>query len=250
MPRVIKHPEVRRAEILDCAQALFLTRGYDQASLNDVIAEAGLSKGAFYHYFSSKEDLLAALAERLAAAALASIRDVLEQPGLDALTRLNALMARLRQNKIENAAAEWALFETLFRPENQVLFHRINVAAGALFRPVLTAVIAQGVKDGTFDTFDPEGVADMIMQLGGATRSIVADMVQAEGDSGVAATKKAINALEQRIRLYEIALDRILRVPDGSIQLAAPGYVRTVMTARKASTKPVRSRKTIPKRRN
>ncbi|WP_315830867.1 TetR/AcrR family transcriptional regulator [Bradyrhizobium prioriisuperbiae] len=238
MPRIVKHPEVRRTEILDCAQSLFLTRGYDQASLNDVIAEAGLSKGAFYHYFSSKEDLLAALAERLAATALASVADVLEQPGLDALTRLNALMARLRQNKIENAAAEWALFETLFRPENQVLFHRINVAAGALFRPVLTAVIAQGVKDGTFDTFDPEGVADMIMQLGGATRGIVADMVLAEGSSGVAATKKAINALEQRIRLYEIALDRILRVPDGSIRLAAPGYVRTVMTARKASKRP------------
>ncbi len=54
------------------------------------------------------------------------MQDVLDQPGLDALTRLNALMARLRQNKIENAAAEWALFETLFRPENQVLFHRIN----------------------------------------------------------------------------------------------------------------------------
>ncbi len=54
MPRIVKHPEVRRAEILDCAQALFLARGYDQASLNDVIAEAGLSKGAFYHYFASR----------------------------------------------------------------------------------------------------------------------------------------------------------------------------------------------------
>lgn len=245
MPRIVKHPEVRRAEILDCAQALFLARGYDQASLNDVIAEAGLSKGAFYHYFSSKEDLLEALADRLARAALAAVQDVLDQPALDALTRLNALMARLRQNKMENAAAEWALFETLFRPENQVLFHRINVAAGALFQPLLTAIIAQGVKEGTFDTFDPEGVADMILQLGGATRSIIADMVRTDANRGVAATKQAIRALEQRIKLYEIALDRILRVPDGSVRLAAPGYVRIVMTARHKAA-PVR--KTRPKR--
>ncbi len=72
----------------------------------------------------------------------------------------------------------------------------------------------------------------MILQLGGSTRSIIADMVRADADRGIAATKQAIRALEQRIKLYEIALDRILRVPDGSVRLAAPGYVRTVMTAR------------------
>ena len=46
MPRIIKHPELRREELLDHAQALFLTHGYDKASLNDVIAAAGISKGA------------------------------------------------------------------------------------------------------------------------------------------------------------------------------------------------------------
>ena len=35
MPRIVKHPELRRNELLDCAQALFLERGYDKASLND-----------------------------------------------------------------------------------------------------------------------------------------------------------------------------------------------------------------------
>lgn len=43
MPRVIKHPDVRRSEILDWAQRGFLSRGCDNASLNDeVIAEAGV----------------------------------------------------------------------------------------------------------------------------------------------------------------------------------------------------------------
>src|SRR5262249_34876664 len=129
MPRVVKHPELRRNEILDCAQALFLTRGYDNASLNDVIAEAGVSKGAFYHYFASKEALLEALAARMAREALAQVQEVLDKPGLDALARLNAFMAWSRQNKIDNAATNWALFEVLFRPENIILFHRINEAA-------------------------------------------------------------------------------------------------------------------------
>jgi TetR/AcrR family transcriptional regulator, cholesterol catabolism regulator len=49
MPRVIKYPDIRRAEILDRALALFLQHGYDNISLNDLIANAGISKGAFYH---------------------------------------------------------------------------------------------------------------------------------------------------------------------------------------------------------
>lgn len=237
MPRVVKHPEVRRNELLDCAQALFLARGYDQASLNDVIAAAGVSKGAFYHYFSSKEALLEALAERFTAAALASVRDIIDAPDLDALTRLNTLMARLRQNKIEHAVTQWALFETLFRPENQVLFHRINLASSAAFHPLLTTIISQGVTEGVFRTFDPAGVADMILQLGGATRGLVADIVS-HIRAGHAPTKGAIRALEQRVRLYEVALDRVLGLPDGSLKLTASGYLRLLMTVRHRALAP------------
>ncbi|RWA73736.1 TetR/AcrR family transcriptional regulator [Mesorhizobium sp.] len=229
MPRVIKHPELRREELLDQAQALFLTQGYDKASLNDVIAAAGISKGAFYHYFPSKEALLEALAERFAKQALAGVQDILADPALDPLGRLNALLAKSRQAKIETAAEAWALFETLFRPENLVLFHRINLAASASFSPLLVEIIRQGVADGTFRTFDPEGVADIVMQFGMATHDVIA---KAFASGSNADMEIAIEALEKRVRLYEIALDRILGLPDGSIRIGEPGYVRAVMTAR------------------
>src|SRR5438876_3028596 len=174
MPRVIKHPELRREELLNHAQALFLTHGYDKASLNDVIAAAGISKGAFYHYFPSKEALLEALAERFAKQALSGVQDILADPALDPLGRLNALLAKSRQAKIETAAEAWALFDTLFRPENLVLFHRINLAASASFSPLLVEIIRQGVEEGTFRTFDPEGVADIVMQFGMATHDVIA----------------------------------------------------------------------------
>ena len=85
MPRIIKHPDLRRQELLDCVQAMFIERGYENVSLNDVIARAGSSKGDFYHYFPSKEALLEALAGRFAQLALAQVQDVLDDPGLDAL---------------------------------------------------------------------------------------------------------------------------------------------------------------------
>ncbi|SFP97030.1 transcriptional regulator, TetR family [Mesorhizobium sp. NFR06] len=232
MPRIIKHPELRREELLDRAQALFLTHGYDRASLNDVIAAAGISKGAFYHYFASKEALLEALAKRFAKQALAGVQGVLDDPDLDPLGRLNALMATSRQAKIDTAADAWALFETLFRPENLVLFHRINQAASSSFSPVLVEIIRQGVQDGTFRTFDPEGVADIVMQFGMATHDVIAKAFASGSDADM---DIAIEALERRVRLYEIALDRILGLPDGSIRIGEPGYVRAVMTARRSN---------------
>jgi AcrR family transcriptional regulator len=229
MPRIIRHPELRRGELLDCAQALFLARGYDNASLNDVIAEAGVSKGAFYHYFASKEALLEALAERLARQALADVQDILDDPKLDALTRLNAFMAGSRRKKIEDAARQWALFETLFRPENLVLFHRINAAASALFTPVLAKIVKEGVKQGQFRTFDAEGVAEMLLQLGSATRGIIARAIAVGSDAEI---NQAIRMLERRIKLYGIALDRIVGLADRSLRLTEPGYIRAVMMAR------------------
>ena len=235
MPRIVKHPELRREELLDHAQALFLTHGYDRASLNDVIAAAGVSKGAFYHYFASKEALLEALAERFASQALAGIQKIVDDPDLDPLGRLNALLAQSRQAKIDTAPQAWALFETLFRPENLVLFHRINLAAAKSFTPVLVAIIRQGVEDGTFRTFDPEGVADIVMQFGLATHDVIAKAFAGGSDADM---DIAIDTLEKRVRLYEIALDRILGLPDGSIRIGEPGFVRAVMTAPRASLSP------------
>ena len=117
MPRVVKHPEARRSELLDCAQALFFERGYERATISDIIDKAGVSKGGFYHHFSSKEEMLEALAARLAEAAGAQVRDVLDDPGLDALTRLNSFLARARQMKVEDAPKLRATFDVVFKPE-------------------------------------------------------------------------------------------------------------------------------------
>ena len=54
---------------------MFLQRGYDNVSLNDVIADARVSKGAFYHWLPSKDALITALAERSAHDGIAAVED-------------------------------------------------------------------------------------------------------------------------------------------------------------------------------
>ena len=68
MARIVNKEEyeMRRNEILDAALRLVYTKGYEQMSIQDILAEVHISKGAFYHYFDSKQALLEAMIERMA----------------------------------------------------------------------------------------------------------------------------------------------------------------------------------------
>ena len=61
-----KAPEVRRDEIMNAAQRLFLEQGVAPTTIEQITAGADVAKGTFYLYFSSKEEILAALGDRFA----------------------------------------------------------------------------------------------------------------------------------------------------------------------------------------
>src|ERR1700757_5311877 len=125
MPRVVKHPDIRRAELLERAAGLFLRDGYDNVSLNDLIADAGVSKGAFYHWFPSKDALITALAERSARDQVAAIEDAIDRCGGSALDRLNALLQAGFDVKMRTGTPEHlAAMVSLLRPENAHLYGR------------------------------------------------------------------------------------------------------------------------------
>jgi TetR/AcrR family transcriptional regulator, cholesterol catabolism regulator len=229
MPRVIKHPDVRRAEILDRAAELFLRRGYDNVSLNDLIADAGVSKGAFYHWFPSKDALITALAQRSARDQFSAVEDAVARCGGSALDRLNALLRGGYHVKMKMGVAEHlAAMVSLLRPENAHLYGRIVTASEDLVRPLLTGVIADGVRAGVFATFDAEGVADMIQGLAARVNS---NVVQILGATDEAARERAVDVLTSRLKLHGLAVDRVLGLPDGSVAILDRAQVEAMVAA-------------------
>lgn len=63
-PRARRDPDATKAALLNSAVTLFDTHGYDATSVQQIVEDAGRTKGAFYHYFESKEDLLRDLHDR------------------------------------------------------------------------------------------------------------------------------------------------------------------------------------------
>jgi TetR/AcrR family transcriptional regulator, cholesterol catabolism regulator len=229
MPRVIKHPDIRRAEILDRASALFVQRGYDNVSLNDLIADAGVSKGAFYHWFPSKDALITALAERAAHDQFVAIEIAIAQCSGNAMDRLNALLqagfdVKMRMGTPDQLAA----MVSLLRPENAHLYGRIVAVSENLMRPLLTHVISVGVQEAIFNTFDAEGVADMIQGLAARVNSNVVQIFDATDESG---RDHAIDVLTSRLKLHGLTVDRVLGLPDGSVTVLSRAQVESMVAA-------------------
>ncbi len=229
MPRVVKHPDIRRAELLTRASALFIQRGYDNVSLNGVIADAGVSKGAFYHWFPSKDALIAALAEHSAREGFTGLEDAVAQCDGNALDRLNALLQAGFDVKMKMGTPEQlAAMVSLLRPDNAALYGRILAVEEGLSLPLLTRLISEGVAEGTFDTFDPEGVADMIYGLAARTSAKIVEVLDAADES---ARDHAIDVLTARFKLHGLATDRALGLPDGSISALTRTQVETMVAA-------------------
>lgn len=228
MSRTVKTPEARKSEILDAAQALFFERGYEATTVAEIIAAAGVSKGGFYHHFAAKEDVLTALAERLAGEAARKAEPILDDPSSGALARLNGFLGQARAMKREEAPGILAAFKTLFRPENLVLYHRIHAEQIRVLKPVIARVLEDGNREGVFRVGDPEATAEILLQLGASGRDAVADAIEA---AGTERASEAAARLDGRLVALGIAADRILGLPDGSVAMGEPGFSEALLAA-------------------
>jgi AcrR family transcriptional regulator len=228
-PRVIKAPAARRAELIDCAQRLFLAKGYERTTINDVIAATGLSKGAFYHHFAAKEDLLEAIAGRFAEQAVVAARAVWDDASLDALGRLNRLLAMNRQWKAENLRPLSAMLSVLLKPESAILYHRIVSGVFQALAPALSAIIAGGVREGVFDVASVELTAEALLGLSEGRRSVVVEAMQVAQRGEV---DRATAMIMDRVRAEEAMVDRLLGLPPGSVDLAgSEAFIRSLIVA-------------------
>jgi len=98
---VQEHTEKRNA-ILDVAARYIVTKGYEQMTTQDILQELQISRGAFYHYFESKQSLLMALVERIGEQATQLVRPVVSDPELSAQEKLVRFFVVLDQQKRAN----------------------------------------------------------------------------------------------------------------------------------------------------
>lgn len=216
LPHLLRPAHARRDELLDAAAQHFARDGYDATSINRIIAAVGVSKGAFYHHFAAKEDLITALAERHARRTADAAQSVLDDPTLDSFARLVGFLEVIRAQKLRDAQELRAAFAPILRSENAHMFERIHEATSNVVRPLFARIIAEGVAEQAFDSPDPEAASEVILHLMTAHRKLAAALFAAKDKS---AFETASDALLRRLVFMGTVIDRILGLPEGSIEL-------------------------------
>jgi len=223
MARTINHATraVRRDAFLDVAQRLIQSKGYESLSVQDIIDELDASKGAFYHYFGSKADLLEAIVERMADAVQATWDVVMARPDLDAVGRFEGIFETTAQYKSARRDLSLALLEAWLSESNTVLRERLRAMVARRLTPVLERIVRQGVAEGEFTSSDPDATARVIVGLVQGSQEQAAQLYVARQAGEI--------EFEEVVRVYAAfseALDRILGLRPGRLSLTDPPTLR------------------------
>lgn len=212
MARIVKEYDVRRTEILDTAQQLFYTKGYEQTSIQDILTAVGIAKGTFYHYFDSKETLLKAFIERLIEQIIGIITPIATDAQLNACQKLGRLFVQAHQWKFEHRAVLLQVLSVFYQEENLRLRHALLRLSAKQVVPIWAQIIEQGVQEGLFTTPFALEAAEILFKLLQNLSEAVAFLILSPPENATA-------LLEHKVIAYQQAIERILGAPPGSLPL-------------------------------
>ena len=136
----------RRDEILDAAQRLILSAGYERLTVQDILDDLQISKGAFYHYFDSKPTVIDALTTRLVSDSERALAPIAENPELRAVKKLQAFFGEIIRWKSERQNLFVAMLPVWYAPDNLAFRLLVDRASATRLAPLLSAIV-QALQD-------------------------------------------------------------------------------------------------------
>ena len=134
----------RKQELLKIAYNMFLTKGYDNTSIDDIIHEAQIAKGTYYYYFESKEATLEEVINMMINEEVESAKRILNSP-ISIPEKLVGVITSLRP-KID----EQEIQNILNKKENIVMHEKINNRIIEEAIPLLEQIVNEGIQSNIF----------------------------------------------------------------------------------------------------
>ncbi|HSM33481.1 MAG TPA: TetR/AcrR family transcriptional regulator [Anaerolineae bacterium] len=217
----------RREAILDVAERLIRTVGYERTSIQAIQDELGISRGAVYHYFGSKEDLLEAVVERMAGAIGQALQPILDDADLSADEKLRRVFLVAGRWKTERRDLVLELLGVWMSDANAVARVKLSRTAIDHILPVLVTIVRQGVEEGVFAVDSAPHTARVLMDVLQGAGEMTGELLVAHRSGAI-----AMGAVRETFDAYETAVERILGLPSGSFtyiddQLLHAWFTRT-----------------------
>lgn len=199
--RVVKEAEERKNEILDAAERLFGTKGFDQTSTNDILDEIGIARGTLYYHFKSKEEILDAVIERMTGRLIEKAKVIVAKKEIPVLQRLTVMICALNVN---DAGLGRELLEQMHKPQNALMHRKMEKSLSAGINPLLTGLIKEGIEQGICRTEYPEEAVEMTFLY---ASTVFDDLMEYTGEEKT-----------RKITAFIYNLERLLDMERGSMK--------------------------------
>ncbi len=202
MMRITKDPEVRRNELMDAAEQLFVEKGYEHTSASDIIRRVDIAQGTFYYYFKSKDEILNAVIDRYVERYIKFVKSIANDVHINAIQKIQHII-----DGLFSMSDQKRKFSQYLNQEEKVARHeRFRGYFETALSPVVAKIVKQGISEGFFEVEYPEETSELIVLIiGHLNRNVrrVEDKKKRTVKAKAACTliEKALNAPKGSFRI-------------------------------------------------
>lgn len=157
--RIVKEAVERRNEILDVAERLFCTKGYDNTSTNDILAEIGIARGTLYYHFSSKEDILDAMIDRILDGTIRKAESIALDEAVPVLERLTQTVLAANVDTQTGSM----ILEQVHKPQNALMHAKMQERLLSQLVPLFVKIVEDGISQNLMKTEYPVETMEVLL---------------------------------------------------------------------------------------
>ncbi|GHV42535.1 TetR family transcriptional regulator [Clostridia bacterium] len=145
-------------KILDISGALFMEKGYEQTTMQDIVDKLGMSKGAIFHHFKSKEDVMDGVIQRMIDGIVEQVNAIAE----DSARTVNEKMRDAILSMNISVGQGQAVIAELHKPTNAQMHQTVITKTIQSVTPILAKIVEQGVSEGIYSTPYPRETIEFL----------------------------------------------------------------------------------------
>jgi AcrR family transcriptional regulator len=157
--RIVKNPEERKKEIMETAAQFFMTKGYEETSVNMIVEHLNIAKGTFYHYFASKEEILGSILENYLEKFAREIKLLTLNKEMNAYEKIQFVLKSILSSDAEPKNLTQHIEDNKSAKLHQMMEEKFYEK----FKPIIVDILKQGIEEEIFKVDYPEELTEILL---------------------------------------------------------------------------------------
>lgn len=200
--RITKDPETRKKEFVNAARELFMEKGFDNTSINDITNKVGMSHGSFFYYFKSKNEVMKDVISDNLSYWKNYMTNLVDDDELNALEKMQTLFCLI----VESRQTKQNMNDFFQKEGNAVMYREQRKKSREIILPLITQIVEQGTKEGLFNIGYPK---ETVEYVGYVVENLGENLEAAQSD----------DEYHRKIRALEIFLARVAGIGENEFNL-------------------------------